>query len=309
MNLTHRALTCQAKSGVGPCLYRQAPMRRPVGDEILLRDNLLLPQELAAEPFLLVFFDSPCNTGRTQRRLRSKRKPTPAATGSASPGAATAAASWPSPPTATRSRTTSASSRRASMGPPVLKSSGTLYLHVDYREAHYCKLLLDKLFGRDSFLNEIIWAYDYGARTTRRWPAKHDTILVYVRDAKRYHFDAAEVDRKPYMAPGLVTAERAARGKLPTDVWWHTIVPTNGAEKTGYPTQKPEGIVRRMVLASTRPATGALTSSRATARSAPWRQASAPLRPHQASSPRSSRSDARAARGVKLHVTRPLSTQ
>jgi site-specific DNA-methyltransferase (adenine-specific) len=135
----------------------------------------------------------------------------------------------------------------------VLKSTGTLYLHVDYREAHYCKLLLDELFGRECFLNEIIWAYDYGARSTRRWPAKHDTILVYVKDARRYHFDAAEVDREPYMAPGLVTAEKAARGKLPTDVWWHTIVPTNGAEKTGYPTQKPEGIVRRMVLASTRP--------------------------------------------------------
>jgi len=115
------------------------------------------------------------------------------------------------------------------------------------------KLLLDELFGRDCFLNEIVWAYDYGARARRRWPAKHDTILVYVRDAKEYHFDCETVDREPYMAPGLVTAEKAARGKLPTDVWWHTIVPTNGSEKTGYPTQKPEGIVRRMVRASTRP--------------------------------------------------------
>ncbi len=117
----------------------------------------------------------------------------------------------------------------------------------------YCKLLLDDIFGRESFLNEIIWAYDYGARTKKRWPAKHDTILVYVKDPSRYHFDAAEVDREPYMAPGLQTAERAALGKLPVDVWWHTIVATNGREKTGFPTQKPEGIVRRMVSASSRP--------------------------------------------------------
>jgi site-specific DNA-methyltransferase (adenine-specific) len=135
----------------------------------------------------------------------------------------------------------------------VLAPSGTLYFHIDYREAHYCKLLLDELFGRECFLNELVWAYDYGARTRRRWPPKHDTILVYVRDAQRYHFDAEAVDREPYMAPGLAGAEKAARGKLPTDVWWHTIVPTTGREKTGYPTQKPEGIVRRMVAASTRP--------------------------------------------------------
>jgi site-specific DNA-methyltransferase (adenine-specific) len=134
----------------------------------------------------------------------------------------------------------------------LLSETGTLYFHIDYREAHYCKLLLDELFGRDCFLNEIIWAYDYGGKPKRRWPAKHDTILVYVRDPERYHFDDEEVDREPYMAPGLVTPEKAARGKRPTDVWFHTIVPTNGAEKTGYPTQKPEGIVRRMVAASTR---------------------------------------------------------
>jgi site-specific DNA-methyltransferase (adenine-specific) len=138
-------------------------------------------------------------------------------------------------------------------GRRVLAPSGTLYFHIDYREAHYCKLLLDEIFGRENFLNEIIWAYDYGARSKKRWPAKHDTILVYAKDGERYHFDADEVDREPYMAPGLVTPEKAALGKLPTDVWWHTIVPTNGREKTGYPTQKPEGIVRRMVVASTRP--------------------------------------------------------
>ena len=134
----------------------------------------------------------------------------------------------------------------------MLAESGTLYLHLDYREAHGAKLLCDEVFGRECFLNEIVWAYDYGARTKRRWPAKHDTILVYVKDPERYWFDSAEVDREPYMAPGLVGAEKAARGKLPTDVWWHTIVSPTGREKTGYPTQKPEGIVRRMVLASSR---------------------------------------------------------
>ena len=135
----------------------------------------------------------------------------------------------------------------------LLRDDGTLYLHIDFREAHYCKLLLDEIFGRECFLNEIIWAYDYGGRSRRRWPAKHDTILVYVKDASAYYFDSSAVDREPYMAPGLVSAEKAARGKLPTDVWWHTIVPTSGRDKTGYPTQKPEGIVRRMVSASTRP--------------------------------------------------------
>jgi site-specific DNA-methyltransferase (adenine-specific) len=134
----------------------------------------------------------------------------------------------------------------------LLADDGTLYLHLDYREAHYAKVLLDALFGRDSFLNEIIWAYDYGGKAKHRWPAKHDTILVYVKNPRGYHFDSAAVDREPYMAPGLVTPEKASRGKLPTDVWWHTIVATAGREKTGYPTQKPEGILRRMVQASTR---------------------------------------------------------
>ena len=135
----------------------------------------------------------------------------------------------------------------------LLAPHGTLYFHIDYREAHYCKLLLDELFGRDAFLNEIIWAYDYGAKPKRRWPAKHDTILAYVRTPGAHHFDADAVEREPYMAPGLVGAEKAARGKRPTDVWFHTIVPTNGAEKTGYPTQKPAGVLRRLVAASARP--------------------------------------------------------
>ncbi len=229
-------------------------MRRPVDDEILLGDNLPLLRQFAAETFQLVYIDPPFNTGRTQRRVTLETAADPGGDRVGFGGRRY------------RSRLLAESSYRDSfddylgfLAPRLeearrlLTATGTLYLHVDYREAHYCKLLLDELFGRECFLNEIIWAYDYGARSTRRWPAKHDTILVYVKDARDYHFDAAEVDREPYMAPGLVTAEKAARGKLPTDVWWHTIVPTNGAEKTGYPTQKPEGVVRRMVLASTRP--------------------------------------------------------
>jgi site-specific DNA-methyltransferase (adenine-specific) len=135
----------------------------------------------------------------------------------------------------------------------VLSNSGTLYLHLDYRESHYAKVLLDALFGPECFLNEIIWAYDYGGKSKSRWPAKHDTILVYVKDPKNYFFNSEEVDREPYMAPGLVTPEKIEKGKLPTDVWWHTIVSPTGKEKTGYPTQKPVGILRRIIQASSKP--------------------------------------------------------
>ena len=132
----------------------------------------------------------------------------------------------------------------------LLTPNGSIYVHIDYREAHYCKLLLDAIFGRESFINEIIWAYDYGARTTKRWPAKHDTILLYAKNPADYVFNANDVDREPYMAPGLVGPEKAARGKLPTDVWWHTIVSPGGRERTGYPTQKPLGVLRRIIAAS-----------------------------------------------------------
>lgn len=134
----------------------------------------------------------------------------------------------------------------------LLADDGTLYLHLDYREAHYAKVLLDAIFGRDSFLNELIWAYDYGAKSKSKWPTKHDTILVYVKNPKTYYFDSDAVDREPYMAPGLVTPEKVKRGKLPTDVWWHTIVSPTGKEKTGYPTQKPVGVLRRIIQASSR---------------------------------------------------------
>jgi site-specific DNA-methyltransferase (adenine-specific) len=135
----------------------------------------------------------------------------------------------------------------------VLSPNGSLYFHVDYREVHYCKIMLDNIFGRENFLNEIIWAYDYGGRGKDRWPAKHDNILFYVKDNKRYTFNVEEIDRIPYMAPGLVGEEKAARGKLPTDTWWHTIVSPTGKEKTGYPTQKPLGIIRRIITASSNP--------------------------------------------------------
>jgi site-specific DNA-methyltransferase (adenine-specific) len=130
---------------------------------------------------------------------------------------------------------------------------GSLFVHLDFREVHYVKVALDALLGRDRFMNEIVWAYDYGGRPKNRWPPKHDTILWYALDPDDYVFDAEAMDRIPYMAPGLVSAEKAERGKTPTDVWWHTIVPTNGKEKTGYPTQKPLGIVSRIVKVHSRP--------------------------------------------------------
>ncbi|MDP8942543.1 MAG: site-specific DNA-methyltransferase [Actinomycetota bacterium] len=229
--------------------------RRPAErDEVILGDNLDVLPRFADDSFQLIYIDPPFNTGTRQTRRTLETVPDAAGDRTGFQGRRY------------RTRLLAESSYRdafddylAFLEPRfaearrLLAETGTFYLHVDYREAHYCKLLLDEVFGRDCFLNEIIWAYDYGARSTRRWSAKHDTILVYVKDPGAYHFDGAAVDREPYMAPGLVTPEKAARGKLPTDVWWHTIVPTNGREKTGYPTQKPEGIVRRMVQASTRP--------------------------------------------------------
>jgi site-specific DNA-methyltransferase (adenine-specific) len=223
-------------------------------DQILLGENLELLPRFGDGSFQLIYVDPPFNTGKVQSRrtLSAVRDEQGERTGFQGRRYST--------------RLLAESSYRdefddylAFLAPRLehahrlLARAGTLYFHIDYREAHRCKLLLDEIFGRESFLNEIIWAYDYGARTKRRWPAKHDTILVYVKDPHAYHFDSEEVDREPYMAPGLVTPEKAAAGKLPTDVWWHTIVPTNGREKTGYPTQKPEGILRRIVAASSRP--------------------------------------------------------
>ena len=223
-------------------------------DSIYLAENMDVLPALADGSFQLIYIDPPFNTGKSQERRSLKAVPDPDGDRTGFQGRRY------------RTRLLDRSSYRdtfddylAFLEPRLrearrlLCASGTLYFHIDYREAHYCKLLLDELFGRECFLNEIVWAYDYGARTKRRWPAKHDTILVYVKDQAAYYYDGASVDREPYMAPGLVTAEKAALGKLPTDVWWHTIVPTNGAEKTGYPTQKPEGVLRRIVQASSAP--------------------------------------------------------
>jgi site-specific DNA-methyltransferase (adenine-specific) len=223
-------------------------------DLVIAGDNAAVLDRLPASTFDLIYLDPPFNTGRAQARRSVAVTADPTAQrigfgGRRYRSQLLQRLSYDDQfedylsflePRLTRAR-------------ELLAPHGTLYFHIDYREAHYCKLLLDEVFGRDAFLNEIIWAYDYGAKPRRRWPAKHDTILAYVRTPGAHHFDADAVEREPYMAPGLVGAEKAARGKRPTDVWFHTIVPTNGAEKTGYPTQKPAGVLRRLVAASSRP--------------------------------------------------------
>ena len=241
-------------------------------NRVIQGDNLEVITQFADASFTVVYLDPPFNTGRPQRRQSTTSVRTDG------PAVARDGAS----PASVPSLTTRAPIRgfkgqlyerirgdlmsfddsfddywgflepRLAEAWRLLTDDGTLYLHLDYREAHYAKVLLDALFGRDCFLNEIIWAYDYGAKSKNRWPTKHDTILVYVKNPAGYHFDSATVDREPYMAPGLVTPEKAERGKLPTDVWWHTIVSPTGREKTGYPTQKPAGIIRRMLQASSR---------------------------------------------------------
>ena len=247
---------------------------------ILEGDNLAHLRELPDGVAQMVYADPPFNTGK-HADAPQRWRPSPAttaATGPASAGAATRPSCSPSPPTRTTSTTTSGFlAPRLEEIWRVLHPTGTLYLHLDYREAHYVKLLLDELFGRECFLNELIWAYDYGAKSKGRWPQKHDTILVYVKDPRAYYFDSEAVDREPYMAPGLVTPEKVERGQAARcRVMWHTIVSPTGREKTGYPTQKPEGLLRRFVQASlARPATCAWTRSRAPARSAPWRASSA----------------------------------
>lgn len=243
---------------------------------IIQGDNLAVAATLPSGSFTLVYLDPPFNTGRTQERqvVTARRDRTAESVGDpVRDQAHEQAANRPAGEVRhgfhghayerVRGMLRTYDDRFDDYGEflmprleeawRLLADDGTLYLHLDYREAHYAKVMLDAVFGRDCFLNELIWAYDYGAKSRRRWPTKHDTILVYVKNPREYVFNADDVDREPYMAPGLVTAEKAARGKLPTDVWWHTIVPTTGREKTGYPTQKPEGILRRIVRASSRP--------------------------------------------------------
>ena len=219
--------------------------------QVVLGDNLEVLREIPDGAINLIYIDPPFNTGRVQKRQALK---TVKSTGGSRVGFK--GASYETVKGTITSYDDSFVDYWEFLEPRleeawrVLASNGTLYLHLDYREVHYAKVLLDALFGRESFLNEIIWAYDYGARSKSKWPAKHDNILVYVKDPSNYVFNNTAVDREPYMAPGLVTPEKAALGKLPTDVWWHTIVSPTGKEKTGYVTQKPEGILRRVIHAS-----------------------------------------------------------
>lgn len=223
-------------------------------NQIILGDNLPALRAMADASVPLIYIDPPFNTGKAQRRTRlrtvaseegdrvgfqGKRYNSITVASSAFADAFDDYLGFLEPRLVEARR--------------VLASNGTIYVHLDYREVHYVKVLMDAIFGRESFLNEIIWAYDFGGRAKDRWPPKHDTILVYVKDPDDYVFDLEAIDRIPYMAPGLVGPEKAARGKLPTDTWWHTIVPTSGRERTGYPTQKPLGILTRIVLASSCP--------------------------------------------------------
>jgi site-specific DNA-methyltransferase (adenine-specific) len=223
-------------------------------NRVLLGDCLEVLPRLPDAAFGLIYIDPPFNTGRSQSmaRMTARRSADGGRTGFQ--GRRYETSIGRSRKFADRFDDYTAWLRpRLEHAPRLLAEHGTLYLHVDYREVHYCKVLLDDIFGRDNFLNEVIWAYDFGGRSRRRWPAKHDNILVYVKNRRRYIFNYDDLDRIPYMAPGLVTAEKVARGKTPTDTWWQTIVSTNGRERTGYPTQKPLAVLSRIVRASSRP--------------------------------------------------------
>jgi site-specific DNA-methyltransferase (adenine-specific) len=224
-----------------------------MNDYVYLADNLEVLQNIPSGSVQLVYIDPPFNTGKTQKResIRTFRSDSGDRKGFKGQ-------SYESIRESVTSYNDSFTNYWEFLAPRleeahrILHETGTLYLHLDFREVHYAKVMLDGLFGRHNFVNEIIWAYDYGARSTKKWPAKHDNILVYSK-SPNYFFNSEDVDREPYMAPGLVTPEKAERGKLPTDVWWHTIVSPTGKEKTGYATQKPEGILRRIITASSRP--------------------------------------------------------
>lgn len=229
------------------------------GDEdyVIAGDNAEVLPKLPDASFQLIYIDPPFNTGKTQQRRTLKTVHTVDGTGDR---VGFAGKSYRTTEQGRRSYFDVHDDYLGFIAPRLeearrlLTDDGTLYFHIDYREAHYCKVLLDEIFGRECFLNEIIWAYDYGGRPRDRWPPKHDTILSYVKNpGKTHYFNQEAVAKIPYMAPGLVSKEKAARGKMPTDVWWHTIVPTNGSEKTGYPTQKPEGVLRRVIQASSAP--------------------------------------------------------
>lgn len=221
---------------------------------IYLGDNLPILAGITSGSIPLIYIDPPFNTGKAQVRARIKtvRSPSGDRVGFQGRRYATTEVDRTSFPDAFDDYLGFLEPRLREAH-RILSADGSLYFHTDYREVHYCKVLLDRIFGRDNFLNEIIWAYDYGGRATRRWPPKHDNILFYVKDASRYTFNTAAIERIPYMAPGLVGPEKAARGKLPTDTWWQTIVPTGGKERTGYATQKPVAILTRIIQASSNP--------------------------------------------------------
>ena len=217
-------------------------------------DNLELLPRFRSGLFALIYVDPPFNTGRTQRRERLRAVHDPRGARLGFHGRRYRTRALASPAFADRFDDYLAFLEpRLVEAHRLLAPQGSFFLHLDCREVHYAKVLLDSIFGRDSFLNEIIWAYDYGARSTKRWSPKHDTILWYAKDPRRYTFHHAAIDRIPYMAPGLVGAEKAARGKTPTDTWWHTIVSPTGKEKLNYPTQKPLGILNRIVRVHSNP--------------------------------------------------------
>ena len=221
---------------------------------ILEGDNLAVLAELPERFARLIYIDPPFNTGRTQKRERMRVSASETGERDGFGGRRYRVA---------RLKSASYQDRfddylaflidRVEASLRCLTADGSLFIHLDYREVHYVKVALDELLGRERFMNEIIWAYDFGGRPKRWWPTKHDTLLWYVMDPKRYVFNFDQMDRIPYMAPGLVGKDKAARGKTPTDVWWHTIVPTSGKEKTGYPTQKPLGVLERIVKVHTDP--------------------------------------------------------
>jgi site-specific DNA-methyltransferase (adenine-specific) len=226
------------------------------GNRIILGDNLQTLAGIETDSIALIYLDPPFNTGRKQARPQMKtiRDENGDRVGFQGRRYRTEFLEAPGGSYHDRFDDFLGFLRpRMEEAYRVLAPTGSLFFHIDYREVHYCKVMLDEIFGRQCFQNEIIWAYDYGARTTRRWPAKHDNILWYTKDPERYTFNIDECDRIPYMAPKLVGEVKAARGKTPTDVWWHTIVSPTGKEKTGYATQKPLGILERIVKVHSNP--------------------------------------------------------
>ena len=217
-------------------------------------DNLEVLRSLPDAAFALIYIDPPFNTGKVQARTRLKTVRDDAGDRTGFQGQR-----YRSIKLGEQSYADIFSDYLAFLEPRLMEAhrlltpDGSLFFHIDYREVHYCKVLLDQIFGRESFINEIIWAYDYGARATRRWSPKHDNILWYAKNPKNYTYNYDAIDRIPYMAPGLVGPEKAARGKTPTDTWWHTIVSPNGKEKTGYPTQKPLAILSRIIRVHSNP--------------------------------------------------------